>query len=414
MRGELIAHSPAGSASTMVYVTHDQVEAMTMADQIVVLNEGRVEQVGTPIEALRGPATCSSPASSALRRWNTLKGTFRRIGNGPAVETTSGAVIPLPGRTVELPDGAPVTLGIRPEHAEPGDSPYGVTVETTEVLGLTIVHARDGAGNDFALSLRGISRIASGDKLSIRFPRPSSTSSTTRAPRSAPSPTGRAAYQDLAPKGAIAGVSAGLWTRAPQAGHMSRPIFEDPTLDGAADPVVINRRGSNEWWMFYTNRRAAHPGPGVEWVHGSPIGIAVSTDNGASWQFRGNVAGLDDPADQAQHALGTGDRVGTRRVPHVPQLHHRHARPLAGFPAPHRPFHQPRPRAWTRRGVVDRLGLCDRCRGGALPGWPLPPLVQGRGARFGTGVATGPDLYTWTEAGVAIPGKPDGNPHEGP
>ena len=54
--------------ATMVYVTHDQVEAMTLADRIVVMNEGIVQQVGTPHELYDGPATCSWPASSARPR----------------------------------------------------------------------------------------------------------------------------------------------------------------------------------------------------------------------------------------------------------------------------------------------------------------------------------------------------------
>jgi multiple sugar transport system ATP-binding protein len=54
--------------TTMIYVTHDQVEAMTMADKIVVLQAGVIEQVGSPLELYRRRATCSSPASSARRR----------------------------------------------------------------------------------------------------------------------------------------------------------------------------------------------------------------------------------------------------------------------------------------------------------------------------------------------------------
>jgi multiple sugar transport system ATP-binding protein len=52
----------------MIYVTHDQVEAMTMADKIVVLRAGNIEQVGSPLELYRTPRNRSSPASSALRR----------------------------------------------------------------------------------------------------------------------------------------------------------------------------------------------------------------------------------------------------------------------------------------------------------------------------------------------------------
>jgi hypothetical protein len=76
---------------------------------------------------------------------------------------------------------------------------------------------------------------------------------------------------------------------------MSKPIFVDPVLDGAADPVVIRKQGTDEWWMFYTNRRANLGTPGGGWIQGSPIGYAVSTDAGLSWGYRGQVAGLDDP-----------------------------------------------------------------------------------------------------------------------
>jgi hypothetical protein len=73
----------------------------------------------------------------------------------------------------------------------------------------------------------------------------------------------------------------------------SFPIFRCPVFDGAADPTVVHRRGTPEWWMFYTARRATLTTPGVDWITGTRIGIAVSTDAGASWQYRGVVEGLD-------------------------------------------------------------------------------------------------------------------------
>ena len=64
-----IARLKAELASTMVYVTHDQVEAMTLADRIVVMNAGRIEQVGSPLDLYEQPGQpASSPASSARRR----------------------------------------------------------------------------------------------------------------------------------------------------------------------------------------------------------------------------------------------------------------------------------------------------------------------------------------------------------
>jgi hypothetical protein len=56
---------------------------------------------------------------------------------------------------------------------------------------------------------------------------------------------------------------------------------------------VIHRRGTTEWWMFYTARRATLTTGGEDWITGTRIGIAVSTEAGASWQYRGVVEGLD-------------------------------------------------------------------------------------------------------------------------
>lgn len=69
-----------------------------------------------------------------------------------------------------------------------------------------------------------------------------------------------------------------------------RPLYRDPVYDGAADPVVIWNRENAKWFMFYTNRRANVPDlPGVSWVHGTPIGIAESEDNGATWTYVGQA-----------------------------------------------------------------------------------------------------------------------------
>lgn len=66
-----------------------------------------------------------------------------------------------------------------------------------------------------------------------------------------------------------------------------KPLFRDPVYDGAADPVVLWNRGEKRWFMYYTNRRAnLENSVGVDWVHGTRIGIAQSTDGGASWQYR--------------------------------------------------------------------------------------------------------------------------------
>jgi sucrose-6-phosphate hydrolase SacC (GH32 family) len=67
----------------------------------------------------------------------------------------------------------------------------------------------------------------------------------------------------------------------------AKPLFIDPVYDGAADPTVIWNGKEQRWFMLYTNRRTSVPGlDGVSWVHGTPIGIAESTDGGASWHYK--------------------------------------------------------------------------------------------------------------------------------
>lgn len=69
--------------------------------------------------------------------------------------------------------------------------------------------------------------------------------------------------------------------------EIKSPFFRDPVFDGAADPVVIWNREEKEWWLLYTNRRVNTPSQGVEWVHGTDIGIASSKDGGHTWVYRG-------------------------------------------------------------------------------------------------------------------------------
>jgi beta-xylosidase len=72
----------------------------------------------------------------------------------------------------------------------------------------------------------------------------------------------------------------------------AKPLFRDPVYDGAADPVVVWNRAEKRWFMLYTNRRANAPAseaPGVTWVHGTRIGIAQSSDAGATWSYRGTA-----------------------------------------------------------------------------------------------------------------------------
>jgi multiple sugar transport system ATP-binding protein len=95
--------------TTSVYVTHDQIEAMTMADKIVVMNAGRVEQIGSPLELYDEPANLFVAGFIGSPAMNFLKGRL----NGTAVAVGNG--ISLPVRT-RLESGRDVLVGVRPEH----------------------------------------------------------------------------------------------------------------------------------------------------------------------------------------------------------------------------------------------------------------------------------------------------------
>ena len=97
--------------TTTVYVTHDQIEAMTMADKIVVMNAGNVEQIGAPLELYDRPANLFVAGFIGSPAMNFLKG---RIGSS-AFHAESGAELPLPGRS-NGGDGKPAVYGVRPEH----------------------------------------------------------------------------------------------------------------------------------------------------------------------------------------------------------------------------------------------------------------------------------------------------------
>ena len=104
-------------AATMIYVTHDQVEAMTLADKIVVLNAGRVEQVGSPLELYNDPATIFVAGFIGSPKMNFIPAkleemssdkVYVRFDSGPKIEVAIPSVQPSPG--------TPVTIGIRSEH----------------------------------------------------------------------------------------------------------------------------------------------------------------------------------------------------------------------------------------------------------------------------------------------------------
>jgi len=102
--------------TTSIYVTHDQIEAMTMADKIVVMNAGRVEQIGAPLALYDDPANLFVAGFIGSPAMNFLRGRLARNGEGFEVALAEGVRLPAPrGLAADL-DGKEVTLGVRPEH----------------------------------------------------------------------------------------------------------------------------------------------------------------------------------------------------------------------------------------------------------------------------------------------------------
>jgi multiple sugar transport system ATP-binding protein len=126
--------------TTMVYVTHDQVEAMTLANRIVVFHAGRIEQVGTPMELYHHPANLFVAGFIGSPKMNFISA---RLESAAATEAllrlADGCQLRAAVDATALPAGAPVTLGIRPEHidaqtAAPGNELRGM-VQAAEHLG---------------------------------------------------------------------------------------------------------------------------------------------------------------------------------------------------------------------------------------------------------------------------------------
>jgi multiple sugar transport system ATP-binding protein len=129
--------------TTSVYVTHDQIEAMTMADQIVAMRDGRVEQIGGPLDLYDHPANLFVAGFIGSPAMNFLPGTLRRNGSAAHVELRDGTRLLAPQRAGGV-DGQPVVFGSRPEHlALANGSGLPVQVVVTEPTGAdTLVSCR--------------------------------------------------------------------------------------------------------------------------------------------------------------------------------------------------------------------------------------------------------------------------------
>ena len=169
MRAELVAlHRRLGT--TMIYVTHDQVEAMTMADTIVVLRAGGVEQVGAPLDLYNNPANLFVAGFIGSPRMNLLAGTLGSVEGGRVcVELAGVGRFPTQADARDLPIGAGLTLGIRPEHlvVDPAGALQGVVAGVEQLGGLSTVRLEQ---PDITVQIAGQTRLGVGDAVRLHVP----------------------------------------------------------------------------------------------------------------------------------------------------------------------------------------------------------------------------------------------------
>ena len=160
--------------ATMIYVTHDQVEAMTLADKVVVLNSGRIEQVGSPLALYHQPANLFVAGFLGTPKMGFLKGQVTRVDSqGCEVQLDAGTLISLPLSGATLSVGSAVTLGIRPEHLEiaaPGQTTLTVTADVGERLGRdTFCHVITRNGEPLTMRIRGDMASQYGETLQLHL-----------------------------------------------------------------------------------------------------------------------------------------------------------------------------------------------------------------------------------------------------
>jgi ABC-type sugar transport system ATPase subunit len=163
--------------TTMVYVTHDQVEAMTLAEKIVLINEGKIEQIGRPMDLYQSPANLFVAGFIGSPKMNFLK--VKVVGaeqgsvtiespdffDGPVAIPTSHPAVP------EI--GSELTLGVRPEHLRIVPKPEAnglLTIEVVESLGdSTLVHGLTSGNNRLSITLRGFNDLRHTDSVGFCF-----------------------------------------------------------------------------------------------------------------------------------------------------------------------------------------------------------------------------------------------------
>lgn len=155
--------------TTSIYVTHDQVEAMTLADRLIVMNAGSFDHVGSPMDVYERPATLFVAGFIGSPAMNILP--MELAADGNAVKIPAGPWIPVSTKLGSRQDTT-VMVGIRPEHitlVREGQGLFQIRVELVEALGAdTLVHGPLNSEHMVTIRLAGSARVAPGDTLNLQ------------------------------------------------------------------------------------------------------------------------------------------------------------------------------------------------------------------------------------------------------
>jgi sn-glycerol 3-phosphate transport system ATP-binding protein len=155
---------------TSLFVTHDQVEAMTLGDRLVVMHEGRAEQVASPMEIWRAPANTYVAGFIGAPAMNFLPAALAE--GGTAARLKAGATIAFADGVHPGADGTPLTIGIRPEHVQAGTGPgsLALKVDLVEPLGAeSLIHGALPSGEAFTVRMSDCAPLA-GSVLPVVLP----------------------------------------------------------------------------------------------------------------------------------------------------------------------------------------------------------------------------------------------------
>ena len=156
--------------ATTIYVTHDQVEAMTMADKIVVMQAGAIEQVGSPMEIYRNPRNLFVAGFIGSPRMNLLPVVVQNVSSsGVRVALVDGTRIGVPVRGETMAIGEKLTLGVRPEHLTPAlENGIRAQVRLVEHLGAeSYLHTQLSSGETFVVKVDGETKVVSGQAVQL-------------------------------------------------------------------------------------------------------------------------------------------------------------------------------------------------------------------------------------------------------